>query len=91
MSKEQLLMILYIAVAIILLTSLIKLRYWYIAKTNGANPKNFLGYFFKWHSVYALWDTANDARRAFLKVNNTTNIIIWICTAIAMIVMYSMQ
>lgn len=88
MSKEQLLMILCIAVAIILLTSLIKLRYWYTAKRNGANPKNFLGYFFKWHSIYALWDTANDARRAFLKVNNTTNIIIWVSAAIAAIAAY---
>lgn len=88
MSKEQLLMVCYIAIAIIILTSLVKFRHWRIAKKRGGNPKLFLGYFFKWYSVYALWDTANDARRDFMKVNNTTNSIIWTCATIAAIISY---
>lgn len=91
MSKEQVLVLLCVFLAITLFTSLVKFRHWYVAKQNGANPKNFLGYFFKWYSVYALWDTANDARRKFMKINNTTNIIIWISIAIAAITAYFIQ
>lgn len=78
MSKNHLYAIIGICIFIVLISSIIKLRYWIVAKKNGASPQLLLLQYFRWYSAYALWDTMNDAERTFMKVNNFTNRFIWI-------------
>jgi hypothetical protein len=88
MSQYQILTILIICFSIILIASIIKFIYWLNAKRKGSSPSPFLFYYFKWYSVYALWDTVDDTKRQFMKVSNTTNRFIWFGAIVGAVFLY---
>lgn len=88
MSQDQIITILMICIAIILIASGIKLTAWLRAKKNGSTLRFFFSYYFKWFDMYALWDSTDELKKQFMKVNNNTNLVIWIVTAIGSTILY---
>lgn len=88
MSKNHLYAILGICIFVVLSASIIKLRYWIVAKKNGGKPQFLILQYFRWYSEYAIWNTQNDTERTFMKVNNHTNRFFWIAAAMAIAACY---
>ena len=77
MTYRELLILRICCIIIFIIASIIKLIHWFAAKKESSQISNFITYYFRWYSVYALYDNDFSDLRDFMKLNNNTNKFIW--------------
>jgi hypothetical protein len=82
MNPKELLILRVSCAILIAFASLIKFVYWKVARNTNPKTKKFFSYYFRWYSMYTLYDTDYADIRDFLKTNNATNRVMWISLAL---------
>ncbi len=85
MTPKELLILRVCCAILFAFASLIKFVYWRNARNINPKTKGFFGFYFKWYSMYTLYDTDYADIREFLKINNFTNRVIWISSLLYII------